>query len=457
MGVGNARRTLGQVFLAGGRQRVLSAGRAPCDATAIAAHEPKARWLITLSVVGFATSVALLIVLDAASSSQRWFMLDLQIYRWGGLLALRSGNLYSAHFPHHHLHFTYPPIAALIFAALSAISLPILRWVVTVGSIAALTITLWLTWGCLGYRRPACRIAAALAATGVALWLQPVQQTMSFGQVNLILMLIIVADFCPQRTAWPRGIGIGLAAGLKLTPLIFIPYLLLTRQFRAAGVAGVTFVLTIAGSLILLPSQSHTYWLEGLFLNSHRVGNIAYVGNQSLNGALARLAGSVPAVHLYWLICSVVIGAAGLLLATWAARRGQQMVGILTCALTGLLISPVSWSHHWVWAAPALVVATDLAIRNGARQVAGGGQSLSWRRLAGWIGVAVLAAPFFALPQGLVAAAAVQGNGGNSLDLIAGDLYIIVGLTLLSFPLLHRRWSRISLNPDRLEIAQATK
>jgi alpha-1,2-mannosyltransferase len=371
----------------------------------------------------FAASVAALAALDAALPGQRWNMLDLQIYRWAGLVVRHSGDLYNSHFPHYRLRFTYPPMAALIFAALPVGSLSALKWLVTVASVACLAATLWLTLGMLGYRRSAGRIAAALAAAGVALWLQPVQDTLVLGQVNLILMLVVLADLCLPDTAWFKGIGVGLAAGFKLTPLIFVAYLLLTRRFRAAGVSLAVFTLTIVGSLILLPGQAGQFWFGGLFLDSNRAGNNAYVSNQSLHGALARLLGETAA-QPYWLGSSVIIGVLGLLLAAWAARREHEITGILTCALTGLLISPVSWSHHWVWVAPALVVAADRARRS---------RWTHWRQWAAWCGVAALAAPFFTLPEVLVPASVAQGKGADGLQLLTGDLYVIAGLAALCF------------------------
>ena len=114
-----------------------------------------------------------------------------------------------------------------------------------------------------------------------------------------------------------------------------------------------------------VPRAAHQYRFGRLFINSHRLGNIAYVGNQSLYGTLLRLLGGAAAAQPYWVAAAAVVGTAGLLLAAWASCRGQEMVGILTCALAGLLISPVSWSHHWVWVAPTLVVLADFAVHPG--------------------------------------------------------------------------------------------
>lgn len=161
-----------------------------------------------------------------------------------------------------------------------------------------------------------------------------------------------------------------------------------------------------------------------------------------MHGTLARLM-STQAEQPYWLVISVVIGVAGLLLAAWAAGRGYEMIGILTCGLTGLLISPISWSHHWVWVAPALVVAVGVAIRicapswpstgpgHGIRRFVSWRWSGRWRQWVRWCAVATLAAPFFVLPQGLVPTILVQGTGAHGVELVSGNLYVIDGLVAL--------------------------
>jgi len=363
-------------------------------------------------------------------------MIDLHVYVWGGLLLRQSGDPYNQRYANFNLYFTYTPMAAGFFALISGIMLPALKWFITVVSVASLVAVVWLTWGALGYRRSRGRLGATLAVAAVALWVEPVQQTLAFGQVNLVLMLIIVADMCLPDRFWCKGVGVGLAAGFKLTPLIFVPYLLLTRRFRAAVVSAATFGLTIAGSLLLLPRAAHQYWFGRLFFNSHRLGNIAYVGNQSLYGTLLRLLGGAAAAQPYCVAAAAAVGTAGLLLAARASCRGQEMVGILTCALTGLLISPVSWSHHWVWVAPTLVVLADFAVHPGSLPA-----SRPWR-WAGGLGAVAAAVLFFAypfhldrgapaLPEGLlwtVPAPAVQGAGMDGSEQLIGNVYVLAGV-----------------------------
>ena len=374
----------------------------------------------------FAASLALYLAVFQVFPKHPWSMLDLHVYLWGGTLVRHLRDPYVHAYPPHHLRFTYTPMAAGVFALLAAVDLPVVKLLVVAASIASLMGVLWLTWGALGRERSGARLGATLAMAAVALWLEPVRQTLSFGQVNLVLMLIVVADLCLPDTRWWKGVGVGLAAGFKLTPLIFIPYLLLTRRFRAAAVAAATFAVTVLGSFVLLPKAAHHYWLERLFLNPNRLGNVHYVGNQSLYGAVLRLAGSATAARPYQLLAEVLAGVAGLVLAAWASRRGQEMVGILVCALTGLLVSPVSWSHHWVWVAPMLVVLVDLASRRSPSLALSAG-----RRRACWLGAAAVAAVFSGVLWVMPSHGRhppVQGYAMTGPQQLIGDLYVLAGL-----------------------------
>lgn len=384
-----------------------------------------ARRMLVTGCALFALSAGALIAVDVAVAGGLWSMLDLQVYDWGGQIARHGGDLYGLAYRDQRLRFTYPPMAAAVFAVLSYLGLPALKWLASAGSVACLTAVTWLTWGALGYPRSRARLAGALAVAALAIWAEPVQQTLGFGQVNIVLMLIIVADLGQRDRVWWKGAGVGLAAGFKQTPLIFVPYLLLTRRFRAAGVALATFAATIAVPWVWLPSQSARYWAGGLFIDPDRIGNGAYVGNQSLRGMLLRLAGNSPSAQALWVATAIVVGAGGLLLAAAAYRRDQEMAGIVICALTGLLISPVSWSHHWVWIAPALV----LAVHGAARAKAAGRSR--WRLRASRGGVLGLVVVFYSRLIWAVPAPAVQGRGLRGLWQLAGNLYVLAGLAAL--------------------------
>ena len=151
--------------------------------------------------------------------------LDLQVYIEGGQAVINGHDLYHVRFTWAGLPFTYTPLAALIFAQISTISFDTLKVAMTIVNISALFTTIWLAWGLLGYRKLPGRVAATLLLTGLTLWTEPVQQTLSLGQVNILIMTIIMADLCQSDKKLWKGIGVGFATGFKLTPAIFVLYL----------------------------------------------------------------------------------------------------------------------------------------------------------------------------------------------------------------------------------------
>jgi alpha-1,2-mannosyltransferase len=323
-------------------------------------------------------------------------------------------------------------------------------------SVAALAGSLWLVLHSLGYRGRTCA-GAALLASAALFWLEPVQRTIFLGQVNLVLMLAILADLClPDSVAgrWWKGTGIGIAAGIKLVPLVFIPYLLLTRRYREAAVATGVFCATIGLGFAVIPRDSGQWWLHGLFLQGSRVGFPGVMQNQSLHGIITRLAGSVAAGQPAWLVLAAVAGVAGIAAAALLHLAGHPVLGILTCALTGLLISPISWDHHWVWITLGLVAIGHYALRAwraGQRRAAyalAGLAVVTWGAFAAWpvglwtprsLGDIGLDGLIWAVPSTPETMFSQVGDRPwlveyhyRGLDVIGGNLYIIVGTGLLA-------------------------
>ena len=250
--------------------------------------------LIAAGVMVFAVvSVGFLVGLVRAPASG---MIDLAVYRWGGQLAMHGTRLYRLRY-HGFLPFTYPPAAALAFIPLAALSLREIDGLSAVVGVLALVATVWVCFGSLGWKRHADRVALTLVVSGAAMCLEPVRQTFRFGQVNLILLAIVVADLCLPDSSRCKGIGVGLAAGFKLTPLIFVPYLLLTRRVSAGARALGSFCATIALGFLVMPVESNQFWFGHIFANPARVGGLAYVSNQitrTCSGAPARRQRSSP-------------------------------------------------------------------------------------------------------------------------------------------------------------------
>src|ERR1019366_1046826 len=177
------------------------------------------------------------------------------------------------------------------------------------------------------------------------------------AQVNVVLCLLLLADL-PTTLEFrgrklPRGVLVGIAAAVKLVPLVFIPYLFVTRQARAAWTALATFAACSLLATALDPATSWAYWMK-YATDAARVGSPWYISNQSIQGTLDRLAHrSVSNVVIDALGALVLV--AGIALARWAWRGSSPFLRVLVCATTGMLVSPITWEHHLVWAVPILL------------------------------------------------------------------------------------------------------
>ena len=299
------------------------------------------------------------------------YPVDLGVYRNGGLIVRHVSPPYDGHqyalydWPANNeaLKFTYTPFAALFFAVVSFVPWSVLPRLTQVANLIFLFIATWYTMDALGYRDRRVRLGGALLGVAVGLLTEPVYRTMYLGQINLLLMAAIIWDLRqPDGRRW-KGVATGLAAAIKLTPLIFIPYLILTRKFKTAAVVTVTFLATIVLGFVLLRHDSGDYWLHGLFISDGRTGFVGWTGNQSLRALTTRLAGSIHAGTVPWVVLALVATVVGLWAAAVLDRAGHMMLGLLTAALVGLLDSPISWDHHWVWVVPGLMVAGHYAVK----------------------------------------------------------------------------------------------
>ena len=290
-----------------------------------------------------------------AARSQAHFV-DLHVYRMGGAAVLHGGRLYQLRLV--WLPFTYPPFAAVVFAALAVVPWQVAVVLLTGASVVALPAALYLVLRLSGPVREQARERAwtlALAVAAAAIWLEPARATLGYGQVDILLTAAVLYDLSLPDTARRKGMLIGLVAGLKLTPAIFAVYLLVTGRRRAAVTAAAAFAGTVAAGFSVLPASSAWFW-SGQFASPGHVSPVQNPQNQSLYGALARAMHTVYVLPV-WLPLATAAAVAGLALAAAASRRGDEALGFSLCAVTGLLISPISWIHHWVIVIPALLVA----------------------------------------------------------------------------------------------------
>jgi len=283
-----------------------------------------------------------------------WFALsfkaiDFVVYMWGGHAVTHGTELYlGSSGPN---YFTYPPLAAALFAPIALLPSALAQVLWELVSVAALAVAACATLKLARWRPARAEIAAV---TALSLLLEPVYHTLFNGQVNLILMAIVAVDVWSVSEGRPGGgVGVGIAAALKLTPGIFIVLFLLTRRARAAVTAAVTFLACGLIGYLVAPGASRLYWTR-YFYDTKRVYP-AYIGNQSIYGAAIRIFGGPGHVGLWYLPLTIVAAVVGLGSAAVFARSHDWLRAMAVTGITGLLVSPVSWTHHWVYVAPALI------------------------------------------------------------------------------------------------------
>jgi len=312
---------------------------------------------------------------------------------------LGGGQLYDYLRPDTVYGFTYPPFAAVLMTPLAP-----LPWhgaiavSIVVNVVAGGLVIWWLV-------RPARWHTWALVAV-LCVFLAPVRDTVSFGQVNLVLLALVWADL--RRTSW-SGAGVGLASAVKLTPGLFVVYLALARQWRALLVAvGVGAGATLLAAAVA-PEASQTFWTEALW-NTGRIGDLAYISNQSLRGVVARLDLSSS----WWMASVLAVVAVWAVRARRAAAVGDHRTGFALTGVATCLISPVTWVHHLVWLLPALYLATSAALATRRRPAV---------FLVGAAYVLLCTSAVWLWPFG----------GWSFGSVVGGNLYVWIALGLLLF------------------------
>lgn len=306
---------------------------------------------------------------------------DFYVYHDAGYRVLKDVPLYTKPLGGGPLVYTYPPFSAVLFVSLLWLPHNADRFIWSGINVVLLIACVVLCFRILGYRITGYLVSIS-ALLGLACgFLEPVRTTLFFGQINLLLMLLVLWDVSrPERSRF-KGIAIGIAAGVKLTPAYFVLYYLLLRQWRAAGVAVVTLAATIGLGWWLLPNDSGQYW-SGKFFDSNRIFNIvSHVANQTVRGGIARLSGKAPPTWL-WLLADACVVAVSMWIAVRLYRRGEPLLAVTVAGLSSCAVSPFSWSHHWVWLVPMMVYLVHRALTNSG-----------W-----WLGAATLLAVMGAWP-----------------------------------------------------------
>lgn len=306
-------------------------------------------------------------------------MIDLDVYRRTGEGLLAGTDIYAAE----GLPWIYPPFAAFFTVPLAVVPLVVARlfWIgLTVALLQAICYRLGLTGWVLS------------AATTAAVWLvEPVRETIGFGQLGVLLVAAAVLDSMPgprlfRRRILPEGVLIGLATAVKLTPATVAAYQFFAGRRRPGLVAFVTFVVGTLVALVVMPAASLHYWGGLLSGDSGINSGITFYTNQSVMGMCARLFGELSRGGL---VASAIVAVVGIVVAVLVHRAGEERLAIVVAGLTSLLASPISWSHHYVWVVPLLVILlTDRSL------------NLPLRVFGGLYGLWVALAPFKQLPGG---------------------------------------------------------
>jgi alpha-1,2-mannosyltransferase len=312
---------------------------------------------------------------------------DLHVYLGGAAAIDHPGTLYSYVYadqtPDFPLPFTYPPFAAVIFYPLHLLPFGLVAFLWQVATMVALYGAIRISQRLLGFSADqAADQRAAMLWMAVCMWIEPLRSTFDYGQINVFLMLGVLWAVSTTRW-WLSGLLVGVAAGIKLTPAISGLYFAGARRWREVVCSAVAFAATVGVSVLVVGDQARYYFTD-LLGDARRVGPIATSFNQSWRGAISRIlghdAGFGPLV-----LAAIAVTAVVAVLA-WRALDGSDRLGrLLVVELFGLLFSPISWTHHWVWLVPLMIWAIHGPLRErlGARIV-------GW----GWLALTLIGVPW---------------------------------------------------------------
>ena len=325
---------------------------------------------------------------------QRYGM-DLKVYR-DAVSSWESGrNPYLLTFTGSALPFTYPPFALIALWPLSWAPFPVTQWLLWAASLAAATGAVVLVLRDTGTpvtRRLLCEAFTWACVSCIAL--EPARSATDYGQIELVLMVIVTADLLTASRY--RGIGTGVAAAVKLTPLAFVVVLAVSRDMKSVIRATATFLVCTGLPWLLRPRLSGAFWFHDV-IDPGRVGTVTYAANQCWFAILHRppfpASGSEPA----WLLLSLMTLASGAFIAWRCVNAGQQAPAILAMALASLLASPISWTHHWIW----VLLTPALMPRHRASRIPRPVRIMLWGLLA-----LTIAAPYWWFTHGIPADAA---------------------------------------------------
>ncbi|MDI2031308.1 glycosyltransferase 87 family protein [Saccharopolyspora sp. TS4A08] len=383
-----------------------------------------------LAVIAIAELIAVVVVSTVNTHDH----IDGEVYRQGAQALLAGRDLYHGLPPTEsglRLPFIYPPFAAIVFAPLALVPKAISTAVIMLVSHLALLTTLYVVLRestfLQAHRDKVLLVTAAVLP--IATISEPIMETITYAQINIVLMALVVVDCLwrvegTKKLPYPRGLLIGIAAGIKLTPLVFLLLPLLRKDFRMIAVSLLGFAGTALLGLLVTFDNARRFWLHEMFATSNVnfgpkfTGDAStYAGNQSMKSLLAKL--SVP--HLGLLLGVLVVLVLGLAVLGMlnAIRQRDLPTAVVINGVLGLLLSPISWSHHWVWAIPGLVLLGGAAVVR---------RDWAMLLITTMIGCFFMMGPHWKMPQG-------KGLEltWNVFEQFVGNSYVYFGLAFLIY------------------------
>ncbi len=286
--------------------------------------------------------------------------IDLQVYVYAVKDMLVGKDIFLTSTPGWHLFFIYPPVAAVLMTPLAFG--PYLFWQLawTLAGVGASQSVLRRCGVPRGWK-------LALVGSVALVAVEPIRTTLGYGQVNTFLMALVVADLLPRWPGAPQhqrplqGALVGLAASIKLTPLLFGVFAFLAGKRRAAITAAVSFFVFTGVGYVFLPRNTVEFF-GGLAGGDTRTASPLYVGNQSLLGVFYRLIDTSRATTLLGLGVAGIVALLGAIVAVRWWREGQRVFAVALVGLCTNLASPLSWTHHYVWILPMGVALLTQAV-----------------------------------------------------------------------------------------------
>jgi alpha-1,2-mannosyltransferase len=367
-------------------------------------------------------------------------MVDLDVYRRAGSVLIAGGDFYDLP---GQLQFLYPPLAAVLAVPLALLPTAVVQIGWTAAGAVALVAILH-RFGLKGW-------VLSLSGAAVVYVVQPIVQTLAFGQLGIFLVALVFLDLAPGPRVFPRrllpeGLMTAVAGAIKLTPAIFVVYLLAVRKFRAFWVAVMTGVVVTLASAAIVPAASYEFWTRLAHGDTGLGHSIIYLTNQSVMANIVRIFSVGPEPAAAGLALSALVAVGGVWAAMLWHRLGDVRLAVSLCGVAGLLASPVSWLHHFVWIIPLAMCLLERR-RIGPRSLPLWFLALGWF-FVGWVAVA----PFTRLPNG----ADVEFLWSWSQHLLA-SITALVGLALLAGAIIVARPRALTIfaRPDTEAVASS--